>query len=1756
MKKRIVCSVALALTLGVGAADWFDAGISGYTQWPSDGSDFTVAGAGTWSGTANATLVRTNGLSRLSVLTDGVGDALAFESEVARDMADNLLFKVTATFCLFCELPDADPSFKTAVTTLDKGNGQVAYYGFVADGDSGTNCWAELSGATPRDGEAVDVEVFMRTTAGGSLVRYVIDGTPLARNGSEWIPIVVPDGSANISEVGYVGSGELAALSAETDGTVAHTVLTIPEITGAELVSVKVGETAIASSNGVYVVDSGSRVVVTFRPTAGMVLSATTMSFRATGETMELPAEGRPVSAVAADVLRINEVMASNGETLGTKNGGAELDWLEIRNDADFDIDLTGWYIGDDPTKKPAKWVTIAGSCIVPAHGFTIVWCDKSYVNWAEDEAHAAFGIGKSGGTMFLADAANADAIRVRMDLPPQMKDVSYGFGRRERTMLTTLAPAQCRVPGGAWRDCAGPVGMPGATNGFRVTSYKLDKESAANIPAVEAAIASGQFAPVVVTNVDTIAYSNASSSVKTSPEFAPYYRHVSTLGKGVITGSYYAFLCEGVVYIPRAGSWTFCVGSDDGFSLKVYNEKYSFESEYTGGRSYGHTPGLFRVQEPGAYNVRLLYFQGTGGASLDFSVKEGEFEDYENFTLDGFHLVGLPGSGVTHAGAWAGHVQTDVTDLMLGASASLEWKATFALDDALAAGDVCRLKVRYADGFTAKVNGTAVTNVPSAGQRTLADALTPAVIDVPAAFFAAGDNTVEITAVNDSVSSAEFLLSAEIAVTKAAGESVYFREPTPGAANTTAGYGPATPKVAFSEPHGYKTGPISVALSCAEAPDAQIYYTLDGTSPTELSTPYTGPIAISSTTCVRAAIPQEGAVIQQDSSATYLYLDDILSQTRGVVPTGFPASKAVNSQVMVYGMDQSVVNGADRDRLLRGFTNSVATLSLVIDLDNLFDSQKGIYVNAKACDGRAWERATMVEQIDPRDAANGFSTAAGIRIRGAFSRSPSYPKHSLRLFFRNDYGDGPLEFPLFGDEGADTFKKVDLRTSQNYSWANGSTADSFVHEVFSRDAQRDMGDYYTRSRFYNLFINGQYWGLYQTEERGDNDYAETYNGGDNDLYDVIKTSQPGYVTGASEGTIDAWEELWNMAVNEGFAGAHSNNYHKAMGLNPDGSRNPEYPVYLNPTNLMDYMLCTHYVVDYDAPAASSKANNLYAVRDRDDNDDGLKTQGFFYLRHDAEHSMGKHANSEYADDPTLYGTDAKHANFLKLEAFNPAELNYKLLQNDAYRLAFADRFYDVCLAPGGALTAERSRARFESRMAEIDDAVVCEAARWAQKGQTRATWLASCSNVFTFIERRTPYMLQQYRNRGWYPSVAAPAAFDADGVRIAPGELLPDGATVRLMSSEGGTNYVSGTVYYTLDGSDPRAADGAVAPGAAVCAAAGFALPQGGATVAARYRSASGEWSALSVAALAAEVPSDQAQGVRVAAVYSSTADGDGDGAEFIVLTNLLDRAISLENLRVTCAKPGSAASLDLTLAAGREIAAGGTVALTKAADWPSTKITNGAVDMMVYDSDGHVVQTLHFDAGWWPVREYVNDKGKTKYVCACDGTGAHFVALEFGVAVTAQEQWKPSFLPPPTEAGENAIIAAVAADDRVRVWLDSLATTAAGHASITNFAGTATAVQSAYLVGLEALADPEADLFFESIAVGADGRIILDGDLKVQGARWRQKVNGTLRLYCYPELGSTPSVTNLTLEGGVFPLVGAEDASGTNRFFKLVIE
>ena len=1403
-------AVMAVVTFARSETVWFDAGISGYGSWPDDGTDFEVEGVGTWTGTGDAELVGEPGAKSLLIST-AADRHIDFEIESPRTVASETVTVRTSAKMQLQEAEEglalpAEPS-KCALTcaTVD---GEAAYYGLVRDPGTASNVWQRLTGAVPDAARVCEVAFELKAESGAGRVRYSVDGQVLRCGTEEWLEVVFPagDDTESVSTVSYIGTGEVTDLAGFTETSVPTVALTIPAIEHVSVASVKANGVAVEPEGGVYRVQQGAIVVVRFEPDANFALTSSSMKFVAGTADMTLPENGRPTAVGIDSYITINEIMASNGTSLSTKGGKTDIDWVELYNSSGSDLDLSGWYLGNDPTKKAEKWsdFQIKGSCVVPANGYKIVWCDGDNLcpddGFAPDEAFVRCNVSTTAGkhTVFLASAADADSIVEQILMPGQMKDVSYGFGNLERTLLGVNDAAEYRVGGGEWTAVRGPVGKSSAATGFTVTSYKSTVQ-VTSIDVARSVLADPSKwlrQPVVTSNVGSVAY--------------------QTSGAGGVFGAYGAFpdgtedvvlVVEGAVEIPESesGLWTFAVGSDDGFSLVLSDSVNSYSMEYATPRGYSQTTSCFSMA-PGSYNLKLIYFDRNGGAAVDLSVAEGDFttSDSAGFNTTDFTLVGSAGCPVLHGGALSGYLAADVG----AATTAFDWRANFTVADLPEADDTVTLRVRYADGFTARVNGQTVATVAPDAARMAAAALEPADFAIPAGVLVAGENTIEISAADcTDEDNDEMFLSAQVVTTSAAGEFVYFRESTPGKANTTHGYGPMTPEVQFSEPHGYKTEAFELTLSCADAQYAPIYYTLDGTSPTAGSTLYTGPIHVSATTCIRAAVPQDNTVLQYDCAATYIFLDDVLeTQLPGVVPDGFPANGAVNGHAMRYGLSRAIVNGADRERLLNGFTNSIATFSVVVDPKNLFDQASGIYVNPSG-DGKAWERKIMLEQINPKGGDDGFSVPAGIRIRGAASRGSGYAKHSLRFFFRGEYGMGSLEYRLFGDEGTDEFDKVDLRTSQNYSWANeNSDSDTFIHECFSRDSQGAMGEHYTKSRYYNLFINGQYWGLYQTEERGDEDFAEAYNGGASGNYDVIKTSQPGYVTGVSEGTEDAWKALWTLAVNGGFGPGHEENYMKALGRNADGTRNEAYPVLLNPTNVMVYMLSAHFTCDSDSPASvwGGHPNNIYALRDRVDGDS--YADGFFFLRHDAEHSMGVRGESNANADPTNYGTENYAANFAEYGRFNPAELHWKLCENADYRRAFADLFYKHFIKKGGAMTAPVAVARFESRMAEIDDAIVCEAARWSQNPdspKTRQTWINACNGRLNFINNRLPYMIEQYQNRGWYPRTVPATAVDGLG------QALADGTTVAAADRVYLTNPSDGTVYYTTDGSDPLLADG-----------------------------------------------------------------------------------------------------------------------------------------------------------------------------------------------------------------------------------------------------------------------------------------------------------------------------------------------------------
>ncbi|MFC1764054.1 lamin tail domain-containing protein [Planctomycetota bacterium] len=631
-------------------------------------------------------------------------------------------------------------------------------------------------------------------------------------------------------------------------------------------------------------------------------------------------------------------------------------------------------------------------------------------------------------------------------------------------------------------------------------------------------------------------------------------------------------------------------------------------------------------------------------------------------------------------------------------------------------------------------------------------------------------------------------------------GAQGYLSPPTPGQVNGASAVGFAD-AVAFSVERGFFDTAFSLILTTS-VEDADIRYTLNGSTPTSTTgVLYTGPLQVDHTTVVRAAAFKPGYMDAPVGTHTYLFTSDVIRQSpQGEAPNVDWPNSNINGQMIDYGMDPEVVDDPRWAHQIEDALLDIPTMSLVTDLENLFDPDQGIYVNANN-DGLAWERPTSVELIHP-DGQQGFGVDAGLRIRGAFSRTGDNPKHSLRLFFRSDYGTAKLEYPLFGGEGTDTFDKIDLRTSQNNSWAfRGSSKNTLIRDVFSRDVQRDMHQPYTRSRYYHVYLNGQYWGLYQTQERADADFAESYLGGDASHYDVIKNdSSDSRALHATDGTMEAYRALYDAAVS-GFASDEA--YLTVQGLASNRTPDPSGQRLLHPENLMDYMICTYYTGDPDAPVScwAHFSNNIFAIYNRVD------SQGFTWYRHDAEHSLG--ANGGVNEARLL--TDSKDRSIGQhWQHFNPAWLHVQLCEHPEYRLQFADRVL-AYLTHGGLLTPAFNEARWMDRADQIDLAIIAESARWGDakrhSPRTKDDWQRQNSYMFqSYFPYRTQIVIDKMRSVSMFPETAY-VTFNQHG-----GEVTP-GFKVSMVQEDG----LPGTIYYTLNGTDPRQWGGQISADAVV---------------------------------------------------------------------------------------------------------------------------------------------------------------------------------------------------------------------------------------------------------------------------------------------------------------------------------------------------
>jgi hypothetical protein len=852
------------------------------------------------------------------------------------------------------------------------------------------------------------------------------------------------------------------------------------------------------------------------------------------------------------------------------------------------------------------------------------------------------------------------------------------------------------------------------------------------------------------------------------------------------------------------------------------------------------------------------------------------------SFNDSAFDIVGPTGIGYENNPGDSVNYTAEIGRTIPGGINSVYSRINFNLTT-LSGIDRLTLRMKYDDGFVAYVNGQRIAeglapevsqwNSVATGLRD--DSVSEQFVDFDVSavipHLRVGPNVLAIHGMNNVNTSSDMLFSPELVATAAQivvpDDLGYFEIPTPGYGNGDTSVAGFVSDPVMSVPHGFYTSSQLVSISTT-TPGAIVVYTTNGSTPTVNAglgvtngTLYAGPINISSTTILRASAFKLDWKPSYVTANSYMFTSSIIGQSpTGQLPGAGWAPNGVNGQEINYGMDPDILNlygsQAVQDALL-----ALPSISISTDLANLFNSSTGIYVNATNR-GMPWERPASVELIDPQGIEDGFMVNAGLRIRGGYSRNDFNPKHAFRLYFRGEYGAGRLDYPLFGEEGADEFDVIDLRTAQNYSWSSeGNLQNSFVREVFARDTMRDLGEQYTRSRYYHLYLNGQYWGIFMSQERVEEFYGETYFGGQDTDYDVVKSGL-GDVGGTelSAGSDAAWRQLFDygqlVAANPN---ANADVYWTMQGLNPDGTRNPSLPVLLDVDSLVTFMGIVVMTGGYDTGISlflgDDRANNWFGIYNRVTAD-----RGFQFYVHDNEHSLGagNPTHSTLTIDRTGPFNNGNQNNYAQA---NPQYLHQDLLGHPEYRQKFID-FVQKNFFNEGPLTAANNIARLMERATQVDAAIIAESARWGDSQvhpprnkshwQTEINWLANSY----FSARHLP-VLAQLRNDGLFTTFAAPS-FNQFGGDV------PQGFGLTMTASPG-------TIYFTIDGvTDPRLIGGGINP--AATAYTGAVSLEGDVTVKARLRHTSGAWSGLVEATFSVQGLSGDFD-----------SDGDVDGRDFL---------------------------------------------------------------------------------------------------------------------------------------------------------------------------------------------------------------------------------------------------------------------------------
>lgn len=510
--------------------------------------------------------------------------------------------------------------------------------------------------------------------------------------------------------------------------------------------------------------------------------------------------------------------------------------------------------------------------------------------------------------------------------------------------------------------------------------------------------------------------------------------------------------------------------------------------------------------------------------------------------------------------------------------------------------------------------------------------------------------------------------------------------------------------EVEFSHYAGFYNEEFELTLTAPEG--YTIYYTTDGSAPTVESEVYSSPMLIKDTSAV-AWGPEIDRGIR--------YLGDGARPTKnkmlGSVVIKAMASNGIDS-TDVYTNTYFVIPDFADEYDVTVFSFSMAERDWI--------SGVGFYNRFGASDPRPRSKGYL-EVFDNDGNRVGHSNIE-VGVSGKYSASKLMK--SLRIYYKGSLNDGTegqskLRYDLFGEYAKDAnggviseFERLLLRNGGN------DCGISYIRDAFSQRLGGLLGIDEMAYTPALVFINGEFWGMYNCRERYETQYITSHYGVAEENVTVME----------SDYSLVNRNNLADYVVSDGNIadGANFNElYHYIVDADLSDPEVYEY-VYdrLDVDSVID-MYVEHLILG----AADWPFNNIKLWRNSNPDDpSGVDTKWHYAL----------------LDQDTTLGLSRSYTSGSGFnEAFNydsvTACIMMGLMENESFRNRFYLRYYEAATE---IYTVENMTELFWEVYDSVKPLIELQEIRWPGDGANSDTWEQQMNVILTFIQNRPTYAL------------------------------------------------------------------------------------------------------------------------------------------------------------------------------------------------------------------------------------------------------------------------------------------------------------------------------------------------------------------------------------------------------------------------------